>query len=196
MRFYLAAIAAVSASAQLAAAPVVVAPAPPAAAAAVHASKADAATVAAAVQLLDGDGFDAQMMHSTDLMVGVSIAGMTDGLRKQFGDGLPNDFLDELRTTMHDHAMATMRARLPDMKRQVAEIYAEEFTRDELIHLRELHSDPVAVKARERGKEIEPKLMIIGVRTMQAAQPELEAQIKRLVTDYLAAHDKSGGSSS
>jgi hypothetical protein len=161
-----------------------------------EASKPDEATVAEAVRLLDVDGFDDDMMHSTDLVMGVSLAAMVDQMHKQYGDALPADFMDQLRRTIHDHAMATMRTHLPDVKRQIAEMYAQEFTRDELIHLRQLHEDPVAIKARQRAKEMQPKLLMIGVRTMQAAQPELDAEIKRMVSDYIATHGKSGGSSS
>jgi hypothetical protein len=42
---------------------------------------------------------------------------------------------------------------------------------------------------------MEPKMMRIGVQTMQAAQPELDAEIQRLVSDYMAAHGKSATSS-
>lgn len=160
------------------------------------APKPDEATVAEAVRLLDADGFDESIMRSTELTVGMSTAGMTAQLQKQFGDALPSDLMDQVRSTMHDHAMTTMRSHLAEVKRQVAEIYAQEFTRAELIHLRELHSDPVAVKARARDKAMEPKLMLIGVRTMQAAEPELDARIKRLVEEYFAAHGKSSTGSS
>lgn len=160
------------------------------------ASKPDESTIAEAVRLLDTDGFDDSAMHSVDLTIGLVLAGMVDQLQKQFGDALPADFVEQLRTTIHDHALGTFRTHLPQMKRETAEIYAQEFTKPELIRLRELHSDPVAVKARERSQAMQPKLMMIGVRTMQAEQPELDARIKRLVSDYLAAHGKSSGSKS
>jgi hypothetical protein len=184
----IAAVMLASSSPALTAPPSVPAPAP--------APKPDEATVAEAVRLLDLDGFDENMMHSTDLMMGVSLAAMIDQLQKQYGDALPADFIDQLKKTIHDHAMSTIRGHLSDMKRQIAEIYAEEFTRDELAHLRQLHEDPVAVKARDRAKDMQPKLLMIGVRTMQAAQPELDAEIKRMVSDYIAAHGKAAGSSS
>jgi hypothetical protein len=176
--------------------PIVVVPTPTTTSAITPSSKPDEATVAEAIRLLDTDGFDESAMRSIDLTMGIVLAGMVDQLHKQYGDALPSDFVEQLRTTIHDYAVATMRAHLQDMKRQTAEIYAEEFTRAELVHLRELHTDPVAVKARDRAKVMQPKLMKIGVMTMKAAQPELDAKIKRLVTDYLAAHGKTPGSSS
>jgi len=144
------------------------------------------AVVKAALRLLDADHFDEEMLRATDLMMGVSIAAMTKQLRSQFGDKLPEDLLEEVKTAVHDHAMATVRASLPDMKRQAAEIYAEQFSAAELERLRELHTDPVAIKARERAKDMQPKLMRLGVKMMQDAQPELDARIKRMIGDYVA----------
>ena len=73
---------------------------------------------------------------------------------------------------------------------QAANVYAQEFTRDELARLRELSRDPVLVKARERNKTIGPKLMALGAYTMRESEPELEAKIDRLVSDYLAKQPK------
>jgi hypothetical protein len=159
-------------------------------------SKPNDAVVAAAIRLLDADHFDEEMVRATDLMMGVSIAAMVKQLRDQFGDKLPEDLLDEVKTTVHDHAMATVRAALPSMKRNAAEIYAEQFSEAELDRLRELHSDPVAIKARERGKDMQPKLMRLGVQMMQDAQPDLDARIKRMIGDYVAKHEKSADPSS
>lgn len=161
-----------------------------------RASKPNEPVVAAAIRLLDADRFDEEMVRATDLMMGVSIASMVKQLRNQFGDQLPEDLLEEVKTTVHDHAMATVRAALPGMKRSAAAIYAEQFTEAELDRLRELHSDPVAVKARERAKVMEPKLMRLGVQMMQDAQPDLDARIKRMVGDYVAKHQKSADPSS
>jgi hypothetical protein len=143
------------------------------------------------MRLLDVDGFDESAMRSTDLMIGVSLAGMVEGIQKQLGEETPQDLVDQLRTTIHDFTISTMRARLPEMKRKTAELYAREFTTPELMRLRELHSDPVAVKARERAKEMQPQLMMIGVSTMREAQPQLDAKLKQIVVDYLKAHGKA-----
>ena len=160
------------------------------------ASKPSEAVVAAAIRLLDADHFDEEMVRATDLMMGVSIAAMVKQLREQFGDNLPEDLLEEVKTTVHDHAMATVRAALPAMKRNAAVIYAEQFSEAELDRLRELHSDPVAIKARERAKDMQPKLMRLGVQMMQEAQPDLDARIKQMVADYVAKHQKSADPSS
>jgi hypothetical protein len=168
----------------------------PATSAAIHAGKPDEATVGEAIRLLDGDGFDENAMRSIDLVMGVTMAGMVDQLHKRYGDQLPGDLVEQLRTTVHDYAVDTMRAHLQEMKRKTAEIYAQEFTKAELVRLRELHADPVAVKARERFKDMQPRLMQIGVQTMRAAQPDLDAKIKRVVTDYLTAHGKAAAPAS
>ena len=159
------------------------------------ASKPDEATVAEAIRLLDVDGFDEEATRTTELMIGLQLAALVDQVQKQFGDTVPADFLEELRKAVHDNLMETLKSHLPQMKRQTAEIYAQEFTSAELARLRQLHSDPVALKARERSKVMQPKLMAIGVKVMRDAQPDLDAKIARLVSDYLAKHGKSGTSS-
>jgi len=156
--------------------------------AAVRVAKPDEATVAEAIRLLDTDGFDESAVRSADLAVGVLLASMVERIQKRYGEQAPLDLVEQLKTTIHDFTISKMRAHLPEMKRQAAEIYAQEFTKAELIHLRELHSDPVAVKARQRAGAMQPKLMMVGVNSMRAEQPELDAKIKKLVEDYLAAH--------
>ena len=93
----------------------------------------------------------------------------------------------KLKATIREHQESTLRANMGSIKQQAATIYAQEFTRDELIRLRELSKDPVMRKARARMKIMAPKLMALGVYTMRAAEPELKVKIDRLVTDYLAS---------
>jgi hypothetical protein len=156
----------------------------------------DAATMAAAMHYLDVVQFEETSLRTGELMVGASFAAMVNGLHKQMGDQVPQDLVDQLHKAIHDHAMNTLRADLPDMKRKTAAVYASEFTRDELVRLAELQADPVAVKARERSKEMQPRLMEIGINAMRASEPQLDAEIKKIVADYLAAHgDRSHKSS-
>ena len=158
----------------------------------------DAATVAEAMHYLDIIGFEENSMRSAELAVGASFAALVDGLHKQFGDKVPQDLIEQLHTAIHDHAINTLRADMPELKRETAIVYASQFTGAELIRLGELQSDPVAVKARERAKVMQPELMMIGINAMRRSQPELDARIKQIIKDYIAAHgldaNKSGAS--
>lgn len=167
------------------------APSPTAPAVAAHAAKPDKATIAEAIRLLDTDDFDENAVRSADLAVGVLLASMVEGIQKQYGEEAPLELVEQLRATIHDFTIAKMKSHLPEMKRQAAEVYAQEFTKDELVRLRELHSDPVAIKARKRGGIMQPRLMKIGVDTMRGERPELDAKIRKLVEDYLEAHGKT-----
>ena len=158
--------------------------------------KLDPETIAEATRLLDAEGFEQELIRSSELAVDTMSVGMVERMQKASDEQIPADFIAQLKQAMHDHAVTTMRANLASIKRQAAEIYAKEFTKAELTHMRELATDPVMVKARERRKLIEPQLMMIGIRTMRASQPELEAKIKRLVADYRAAHPKVAPKSS
>jgi len=151
------------------------------------AAQPDAATVAEAMRYLDAVDFDGNAMRTTELVVGTSLAAMVDGLRKQFGD-VPEDLISQIKTAVRDHAMKSMRETLPDSKHKTAVLYATEFTRPELIRLRELESDPVAVKARAKAREMQPRLMKIGIDAMRPGQAELDAELKRIVLDYVQSH--------
>ena len=157
----------------------------------VQAARPDPAAVAEATRMLDEQQFEENLIRSTNLMMGVSLASMVEQLNKQFGKDLPQDLVDQLRTMIQDHAMATIRGHMAELKRQAAEIYAREFTAAELVHLRELNADPVAVKARQRSAVMQPQLIKIGVDVMRSAEPELDAKIEKMVEDYLAAHGKT-----
>ena len=172
-------------------------PSPTTPAEAAQAAKPDGATIAEAIRLLDTDDFDKNAVRSADLAVGVLLASMVEGIQKRYGEEAPLELVEQLRATIHDFTIAKMKAHLPEMKRQAAEIYAQEFTKGELVRLRELHSDPVAIKARERAGVMQPRLMKIGVNTMRGERSELDAKIQKLVEDYLEAHSKgvSGTSS-
>lgn len=156
----------------------------------------DPATVAEAMRYLDAGQFDANAMRVTELMMGASTAAMEDSLHKQFGENVPEELINQVKTALHDHAMQTMKANLVNIKRQTAVIYATEFTRAELVRLRELQLDPVAVKARELAPVMQPKLMMIGINAMRASQPELDARIKGIVRAYVEAHGGATNKSS
>jgi hypothetical protein len=111
---------------------------------------------------------------------------MTEQVQKLYGDQIPSGFVADLREAVRNHNRTTMKAKLPGMKLEAARLYAGEFTKGELVHMRELQSDPVMVKARDRNRVLAPKMMMIGINAMRDSQPELEATITRLVADYLA----------
>lgn len=154
-------------------------------------SAVDAGIVEEAALLLEEEGFEEQLLRSTALNVEAMVAVMASNIQKQTGEALPKDFLEQLRTLLLDHTESTIRANMRSIKDQAAAIYAQEFTRDELVRLRRIAGDPVMVKARERMKVMEPKLMVLGLQVMREAEADLEAKVIRLVTEFLA--DKTPG---
>jgi hypothetical protein len=165
--------------------------APPAAPApAVQAASVDPARVAEAIRLLDAQGFEQESLRTGEMALELMLASLTQQIQKQTRQPLPEEFLEKWRQTMRDHLNKTMRANMASAKREAAEIYAQEFSREELARMRDLVSDPVMVKARDRQKVMGPKLMMIGARRMREAEPELEAKIQQLVSDYLRGKGK------
>ena len=154
-------------------------------------AQADPAAVAEALHLMEEEGFEEEALRTSEMTLELVMATMAEQIQKRTNEPIPADFLAQLQTTIRDHQRSTLRANMGSIKQQAAAIYAQEFTREELVRLRELSKDPVMRKARERMKVMGPKLMALGAYTMRAAEPELEAKIQRLVTDYLARQGKS-----
>lgn len=148
----------------------------------------DPAAVAEALLLIEQEGFEEESIRSADTALELSLAAMADQIQKKTGEPVPADFYEQLRQLLRDHTTGTLRANMPSIKKQAAEIYAQEFTREELAHLRELSKDPVMAKARERYKVLGPKLMALGAYSMKQSEADLDAKIERLVSDYLSRH--------
>ena len=148
-------------------------------------SAADPARLAEAVRLLDAENFESAAIHSADVGTEAMLGVITEQLKKQFGEALPDDFVKKMRDTMRAHSEETIRAKLPEVKRRTAELYAEEFTVAELARLREIAADPVIVKSRKWSRDVQPKLVMLGIDAMRDTQDELDAKLKRLVADYV-----------
>jgi hypothetical protein len=156
---------------------------------------ADGAALAEALRFLEQEGFEEEVIRSSENTLNLMLAAFTSQIQKNAEEPVPEDLLETLRQTMRDHSSATIRANLPAIKQQAAAIYAQEFTREELVRLRELSKDPVMVKARERGKVMGPKLMALGAYMMKQSEPELETKIQRVINDYVAKKSKADHSS-
>jgi hypothetical protein len=155
----------------------------------------DPAALQEAFALLDVQQFESQALHASDLGLEAMMAVMTERLNKVTEGEVPDEFLVRLRQTMRDHVATTMRAKMPRMKREAAEIYAREFTRQELARLRVLSADSVMIKLRDKSKTMNPQLMMIGMRTMREAEPELTKKVEQLVADYLKSIGKDNSTS-
>jgi hypothetical protein len=165
------------------------APAPAAAAAP------DPATIQEALLLMDAEQFAEQAMETSAMSLEAMMGAMTAQIQKA-DPNVPEEFVEKIRETMRQHSRATMTAAMPRMKREAAEIYASEFSRAELMRMREIATDPVMVKARAKRGSMAPKLMMIGIRTMRDAGPALEAKIEAMVADYVKSQGKTANPAS
>ena len=152
---------------------------------AVQQSAPDPARVAEAIRLLDAENFEATTMHSVDVSTEGMLAVVTEQLKKRFGDTLPADFVKKMRDTMRSHTEETIREKLPEVKRQTAELYARDFSVAELVRLREIAADPVMAKSRKWSRDVQPTMMLLGINAMRDKQAELDAKLKKLVEDYV-----------
>ena len=141
--------------------------------------------MAEAILLLEQEAFEDVIVRSANDTIELMLASMASQMQRRGAEPIPEDLLQQLRQTLLDHSKATLLANIDSLKLQAAAIYAQEFSRQELIRLRQLSSDPVMVKARERSAVIDRKFMALGAQTMRAAEPELEAKITRMVVEYI-----------
>jgi hypothetical protein len=171
--------------------------APPAAApAAVQSVTTDPETIAEALKFLEAEGFEEEITSASELSLEAAMVPMTAQIQQLTGGQAPNELIEEMRKVMREHSRSTLSANMQQIKLAAAQMYAEQFTRAELAHMRVLVSDPVMVKARARNKVIGPKMMMLGMKTMRAAQPDLEAKLKQLVTTYVEKHGNGANPSS
>ena len=157
---------------------------------------ADPAAIDAAVRMLEAQDFEAQVVGTTDVMIEGMVAAQIEQLQKASEEELPAELLTSFRDTMRDHATGTMKAKMPTIKRQSAEIYAREFTVAELQRMAEIAADPVMVKSRAKGQALSSQLMMVGMNAMRESQEELKQKLEQVVADYLkkaglAVDDKS-----
>ena len=145
----------------------------------------DPAAVNEAIKMLDAGDFEQQILMSTDVAVEGMLAIQIERLQKEAEEPLPDDLIASFRKTLLDHARSTLKRRMPQIKRQSAEIYAREFTVEELRRLREISDDPVMVKSRAKGQALSAQLMMVGVQAMRDSEGELKRKIEQLVQDYV-----------
>jgi hypothetical protein len=158
--------------------------------------EADPAAVAEALRMLEANQFEKDLLDSTDLMVEGMFAVQIEQLQKKSEEPVPDDLIAAVRQTLRDHARGTMIRRMPEIKRQAADIYAREFTAEELRRLREIAADPVMAKQRAKGQTLNAQLMLVGVTVMRDSEAELEQKLEETLQDYLkkaglAEDDKS-----
>jgi len=165
-------------------------------AAAVPTPAVDPAAVDAAIRMLEAQDFEAQVLGTTDVMVEGMLAAQIEQLQKSVDEPIPEELLASFRETMRSHASGTMKAKMPSIKRQAAEIYAREFTVAELVRMAEIAGDPVMVKTRAKGQALSAQLMLVGMNAMRESQDELKRKLEQIVHDFvekagLTTDDKS-----
>lgn len=135
--------------------------------------------------MLEAGEFEAEVLKSTDVVMEGMLAVATERMQEEAGEPIPEEFLASFRKTLREHASTTMKSKMPHMKRQAAEIYAGEFTVEELRRMREIETDPVIMKARAKSQALSAKLMMVGMQAMRDSESALESKIEQVVHDYL-----------
>jgi len=165
-----------------AAQPAAVAPPPPPAR-----QDADAETMAAALDLIDQNDIEKQMMATGVLVADAAMRSQLEALRKQ-GVDMPAELVAQVRELV----LADSNALISDLARTVradtAFVYARYFTAPELRELKVLQSHPVMRKMYALTPQIAAELSKIGMDKAAERQPGLQRKIQALVEKWLANH--------
>lgn len=145
----------------------------------------DPAPIDEAIKMLEAGDFERQILMTSDVAVEGMLAVQVERLQKELEEPLPDDVIASFRQTLLDHSSSTLNAKMPSIKRQAAEIYAREFTVEELRRLREISADPVMVKSRDKSQTLSAQLMMVGVQAMRDSEGALKQKIEQLVQDYV-----------
>lgn len=149
----------------------------------------------AARDLLRASDFDRQMELSAQQTAQATFATLLEAEEKRRGMPMPNDLRKAVQSVLDDH----MSVLIADLKRtgfdDAARVYARYFTAAELRQLQFLQTHPVMKKAQAIGPLLLSDLMQIGVRASAERQPALEAELKRVVREWLASHPDAPRSS-
>lgn len=151
--------------------------------------------LAAARDLLRASEFERQMELSAAQSAHATFTTLLEAEEKRQGTSMPDDLRKAVQSVLDDH----MSALVAELKRtgleDAARIYARYFTAEELRELQRLQTHPVMKKAQAIGPLLLGDLMQIGVRAAAERQPALEAELKRVVREWLASHSAAPRSS-
>lgn len=164
----------------LAAAPAAAAPSPAPATA-----QPDAATLAAARELIRASDIQSQLRALGPAMAQAAEQQM----RGMFTNAaMPEGLQTKVTAVMQDYLSTLDAAFTPEVQDEMATIYARHFTAEELRHVTEMLSDPVMVHFRQETPQLMGELMPAMMRAMQPRQQAFQAKLMGVIRDWIRSH--------
>ena len=136
-----------------------------------EAAKGTPATVADAAAVIDRMRFDEMMTKAMDGQR-KAMAGMSQQMAKQMGVKVdPKDF-EEYQNKVMDAMIAAMD--IPQLKKDMANIYADTFTKEELNAMSDFYATPAGAAMADKQPEVQQKLQSVMMPRIMAAMPKVQ----------------------
>jgi len=130
------------------------------------------ATVADAAAVIDRMHFEEMMVKIMDQQKKSMASGMSQQMAKQMGGKVdPKDFADFQSKVMDVMAEAMNPAQ---MKKDVTEIYAQTFTKEQLAALGDFYDTPAGQALNDKQPEVQQKLQAIMMPRIMSAMPKVQ----------------------
>ncbi len=134
------------------------------------------ATLADAQRVLEKIHFGEMMLKVINSQRTAQLAAMRDALQKR---GMEPDQIEKIiaqQTKVMDRIWSTIDAK--ELQNDIAQIYSEEYTPDQLEGISEFYDTPAGQATLEKAPEIQQKLMKVLMPKVLAAQQQIMAEAK------------------
>jgi hypothetical protein len=137
-----------------------------------EAAKGTPATVADAAAVIDRMHFEEMMVKIMDQQKKAMASGMAQQMAKQMGGKVdPKDF-EEFQSKVMDVMLEAMNP--PQMKKDITEIYAQTFTKEQLTALGDFYDTPAGQALNDKQPEVQQKLQAVMMPRIMAAMPKVQ----------------------
>jgi hypothetical protein len=147
------------------------------------------ATFAEAEEVLRKMDFERMMTKMMDQQ-----KGAMGGMARQMAAGMGAKGADaEAVAAFQQKAMEAMvdAINIPGLKNDLAQIYSEAFTKDELRGISDFYGTPAGIAMVEKQPEISQKLNAVMMPRMMAAMPKIQAMAKEFAAEQMRKREES-----
>lgn len=151
----------------------------------------DAAAFAEAQALLRDMDYEAQMERTAAQAVNTTFDTTMRELQARLGEEVPAELTARVRALLMEHTARVVDDLRPVALDAAARIYARYFTADELREIRRIQTNPVMIKLTRVGPQLLPELMQVGVAAGMRREPQLMADLRRVIEQWESEHANS-----
>jgi hypothetical protein len=137
-----------------------------------EAAKGTRATVTDAAAVIDRMHFEEMMTKMLDQQKKAMTTGMAQQMAKQMGDKVDPKEFGEFQGKVMDVMYEAMN--IPQMKKEITQIYAETFTKEELTAMSDFYATPAGQSLNDKQPEVQQKMQELLMPRIMAAMPKVQ----------------------